>query len=716
MSNISKLIEKMKLNVAENDLKFVLYHSGCHQDSYLRQRNNAYTSLGDRVINSVSAIFLYNNFRSFSAGQMSVGIKTFKNYISNALYENYRLGDFVINPPNVEDNRVSVVSKIAGLIYKQCGFIKIYEMFLPYLKNFDPLDNKDYKTTLQEYAQDRKEVLVYEVIGTEGLEHEKIYKVRVRVGNKTAIGSAIGKKRATVEAAKNLIENYNIDYQISALRGNKTKTQNFSTKRSLSFARKKLLIKAKSELKIRNDAVTDLQMDEIFTHNSFLQENGNGNLKSNECLSVLGANILEMLCCDYIIENYNLENIVIRKKQSILVNEENLFKVLPDSVTDYLLTSSSYKKVKNNISLNRIKVAIFKSVLAAMWLNYTETASDKALNYAKKFAEQAFISSAKEKLLDYFVFLKEIIEKFPFSHEENLVELSKSSDNVTTWKVSLKVNGSDFSISSEGYGHTKKLARNLAAKESLALLFPYCLDDSEIKEQFLRIINPEELYLFEMRKDNHQEEIFTEDEMIQKNKLKDTQSAVKQSICKEISFDNAENVLYICKGIIFCNKHNHKIFSVTGILASLSGNPLKLNVNYCADCNMFFISYAEFKYYRDIYGILLGNYFIQENFNSTSGNYENLSAESILRLCGYTVNQRDNLTVKQRRLILSNLMDRKIITKPRIMSYLQFFINSSKYRDNMKIANQKWQEDLIWVRNYNIDTQKHFLINSIQKF
>ena len=312
----------MDLNISEDDFKSILYHSGRQRDSYLRQRSNAYVALGDCVIKSASAIFLYSNFRNFDVGQLSIGIKTFKNYISNALYEDYKLDDFVINPPTVKDSRVSVISKIAGLIYKRFGFIKIYKMYLPYLKNFDPLDNKDYKTILQEYSQDRKEILLYEVLGTEGLEHEKIYKVRVTVGNKTAIGSAVGKKRATVEAAKNLIEKYNIDYQISASRGHKIKVQNVLTKRSLSFARKKLLAKAKSELKIGNDAVTDLQMEEIFTHNSFLQEHRSENMKSNECLSVLGAHILDLLCYDYIIENYNLENIVIAKKKEFSLTKK----------------------------------------------------------------------------------------------------------------------------------------------------------------------------------------------------------------------------------------------------------------------------------------------------------------------------------------------------------------------------------------------------------
>ena len=98
-----------------------------------------------------------------------MGIKTFKNYISNALYEDYNIDE--------------------------CGFVTIYEILHPYFGKFNPLDNKDYKTVLQEYAPGRREVLIYEVLGTEGLEHEKIYTVRVTVGNKIAIGSAVGKKR-----------------------------------------------------------------------------------------------------------------------------------------------------------------------------------------------------------------------------------------------------------------------------------------------------------------------------------------------------------------------------------------------------------------------------------------------------------------------------------------------------------------------------------------
>ena len=47
---------------------------------------------------------------------------------------------------------------------------------------------------------------------------------------------------------------------------------------------------------------------------------------------------------------------------------------------------------------------------------------------------------------------------------------------------------------------------------------------------------------------------------------------------------------------------------------------------------------------------------------------------------------------------------------------LQFFIKRSEYNYIMILAVQKWSEDLDWVRNYNIDTQRKFIISSIKKY
>jgi hypothetical protein len=200
------------------------------------------------------------------------------------------------------------------------------------------------------------------------------------------------------------------------------------------------------------------------------------------------------------------------------------------------------------------------------------------------------------------------------------------------------------------------------------------------------------------------------------NKQREKKYDSEQRVPETISFDSTKNTLYICKGTISCRKKSHSIVSVTGILASLSGKPVKINVNYCKNCKLYFIDYSEYKYYQQIYGALLGNYRIQNSQKECEHAHDGLADESVLRIYGYTVNQNDGLTQEERRMILCNLMDRNIISKYRIIEYLQFFINNSRHRANMHSANQKWSDDLQWVRSYRIDNQRHFLIENIKQF
>lgn len=115
-----------------------------------------------------------------------------------------------------------------------------------------------------------------------------------------------------------------------------------------------------------------------------------------------------------------------------------------------------------------------------------------------------------------------------------------------------------------------------------------------------------------------------------------------------------------------------------------------------------------------MYGALLGNISLQ--YVKNEKDYKGYANESILHIYGYTVNQKDSLSSEQRRKILGCLMDKDIIGKYRIIEYLQFFINSSKYRYNMRLANQKWTDDLNWVRSYNIDKQRKYIVSSLKKW
>ena len=70
------------------------------------------------------------------------------------------------------------------------------------------LHNEDYKTTLQEFVQQKKnQVLTYHLVGETGPDHDKQFSVEVQLNGKV-IGSGTGssKKRAEQDAARCALE------------------------------------------------------------------------------------------------------------------------------------------------------------------------------------------------------------------------------------------------------------------------------------------------------------------------------------------------------------------------------------------------------------------------------------------------------------------------------------------------------------------------------
>ncbi len=70
---------------------------------------------------------------------------------------------------------------------------------------------KDYKSLLQEIAQERKNFTpIYKVIDEQGPDHNKIFKVGVIIrGKQEGVGEGSSKQRAEVEAARSALENLN---------------------------------------------------------------------------------------------------------------------------------------------------------------------------------------------------------------------------------------------------------------------------------------------------------------------------------------------------------------------------------------------------------------------------------------------------------------------------------------------------------------------------
>lgn len=179
---------------------------------------------------------------------------------------------------------------------------------------------------------------------------------------------------------------------------------------------------------------------------------------------------------------------------------------------------------------------------------------------------------------------------------------------------------------------------------------------------------------------------------------------VSMPVKNEVNFDNVENVLYINKRI-----HDHQIkgncvLSVTGIVRDINGNALKINVEYCTICQKYFIEEQQFNRYREIYGIILGNFVYYTGFNFGYAPLNN--AYSLLNLCGYNVSQKDNLSSQTRQKILRYVIEMNLMSKENVISYLCYFINLNNNQLCKRIAVKKWKDDLDFVNAFRMDRQK----------
>ena len=125
---------------------------------------------------------------------------------------------------------------------------------------------------------------------------------------------------------------------------------------------------------------------------------------------------------------------------------------------------------------------------------------------------------------------------------------------------------------------------------------------------------------------------------------------------------------------------------------------------------MFFISEHEYLRYLKKYKTLLAKTVTLTDPNSSNGS-RNLADNSPLQLCGYTVSAENNLSDKERELILSNVISRQIMTKPAVIRLLEWFIHMNGQKPSNSLAKAKWEHDLAFVSNYDSKNQKNQQIN-----
>ncbi len=89
--------------------------------------------------------------------------------------------------------------------------------------------------------------------------------------------------------------------------------------------------------------------------------------------------------------------------------------------------------------------------------------------------------------------------------------------------------------------------------------------------------------------------------------------------------------------------------------------------------------------------------------------------ESILYRYGYNVKTKDNLSDKQRHLILASVVESNILTREQICSHLDTLIERGRKIEKWQLATQKWNQDRQYIKTYNTKSLPKVLVNSVIK-
>lgn len=149
----------------------------------------------------------------------------------------------------------------------------------------------------------------------------------------------------------------------------------------------------------------------------------------------------------------------------------------------------------------------------------------------------------------------------------------------------------------------------------------------------------------------------------------------------------------------------------TALVATCYGTNVPVTVYCCKGCGNFYMNYETFLAYNREYKGLLFECYFDGQFNDKN-NFFGFAPDSILSRCGYSV--RADVGVSRRRAVLNYILDTKKATKYEISELIGHFININKKRPTMQNAVSRWNDDLLYVSNYNISLQKNVGHKSFQ--
>lgn len=208
----------------------VLLNSAFTHKSFLNETilpfedNERLEFLGDSVLSLVVSSYLFKRFSTYSEGRLSkiksrvvsgMALAKISTSLGLSRYLLLGKGERASGGESNRSNLENLLEALIGAIYLENGIPSVEEFIIPHIE--DMLENemhsyKDFQTALQEFCQKKFKILPdYEILSEEGPDHNKVFKVKVKIKNVgEKIGSGNSKQKARQDAASKMLKSMKI--------------------------------------------------------------------------------------------------------------------------------------------------------------------------------------------------------------------------------------------------------------------------------------------------------------------------------------------------------------------------------------------------------------------------------------------------------------------------------------------------------------------------
>lgn len=217
---------------------------------------------------------------------------------------------------------------------------------------------------------------------------------------------------------------------------------------------------AKIQIHFRNQSL----LQNVFIHRSYLNENKNAGLQSNEKLEFLGDSVLSLITSMYLYKQYQqLKEGEYTEIKAAIVRTESLADASKTlKLGDYLYLSKGQDQEEGRSNKN-ILADCFEALIAAIFI---DQGFDKAYLFVTKYlfkdkldfiVKHQLYLSPKSRLQEFTQ------AKYRSTPQYEVIE-EKGPEHLRTYKVTVIISGKRQGI---GVGKTKKEAEEMAAKGAL---------------------------------------------------------------------------------------------------------------------------------------------------------------------------------------------------------------------------------------------------------